>query len=111
MQKFPNDWDLKTKIEFLQRKIILNSIAYYDYDTNFLSDREYDGLCRQLVGLQTEYGDVRDTQYGYAFYDFDGSTGFDLLDRLNIHDKGYLTNMVLHKINSLHSPIMKRRVK
>ena len=79
MQKYPDNWDLKTKIEFLQRKIILNSIAYYEFDTNFLEDRYYDGLCRQLVQLQEEYGDVSDTQYGYIMYDFDGSTGFDLM--------------------------------
>lgn len=99
MQRFPDNWDLKTKIEFLQRKIILNSIAYYMYDTNFLTDQYYDSICRQLVQLHKEYGDVRDTQYGYVFYDFDGSTGFDLYYRLNDHDKEYLTNMVKWQIS------------
>lgn len=94
MQKFPNNWDLKTKIEFLQRKIILNSMAYYNYNTNFLSDREYDGLCKQLVGLQAEYGDVSDTRYGYVFREFDGSTGFDLYYGLTEYDQEYLTHMV-----------------
>ncbi len=94
MQKFPDDWDLKTKIEFLQRKIILNSIAYYEYDTNFLSDRYYDSICRQLVAMHEEYGDISDTQYGYAFGGFDGSTGFDLYYRLTDEDREYLIRMV-----------------
>ena len=98
MQQFPESWDLKTKIEFLQRKIILNSIAYYEFDTNFLSDKYYDDMCRQLVQLQKDYGDVSDTQYGYIFYDFDGSTGFDLMYRLNEHDRAYLVNMTAHKV-------------
>ena len=99
MQIFPNDWDLKTKIEFLQRKVLLNSIAYYNFNTNFLSDSEYDSICRQLVELQIEYGDIRDTQYGYVFDDFDGTTGFDLYYRLNEHDSEYLTKMVIRHIH------------
>lgn len=98
MQKFPNDWNLKSKIEFLQRKIILNSIAYYEYNTNFLSDRYYDSISKQLVELCREYGDISDTQYGYAMKDFDGTTGFDLVYNLNERDREYLTNMVKHQV-------------
>lgn len=88
----------KSKIEFLQRKIILNSIAYYEYDTNFISDRYFDSMCKELVALQAEYGDISDTQYGYVFYDFDGSTGFDLVYRLTETDRAYLVQMVRHQI-------------
>ena len=87
MQKFPSDWGLKVRINFLQRKIILNSIIYYELDENLISDREYDELCKQLVELHREYGDISDTEYGYAYYDFDGSTGFDLYHRLNEKDR------------------------
>lgn len=100
MQKFPDDWDLKTKIEFLQRKIILNSIAYYEYDTNFLSDKYYDSMCRQLVAMHDEYGDISDTQYGYVFGGFDGSTGFDLYYRLTDEDRRYLVGMVRYQMRS-----------
>lgn len=100
MQKFPDDWDLKTKIEFLQRKIILNSIAYYEFNTNFLSDRFYDSISKQLVELCREYGDVSDTQYGYVMEDFDGFTGYDLVYRLTDSDKEYLVNMVRRQISS-----------
>lgn len=111
MQKFPENWDLKTKIEFLQRKIILNSIAYYEFNTNFLSDMYYDSICRQLVKLQEEYGDVSDTQYGYVMYDFDGSTGFDLMYRLNESDKEFLMNNVKHHIKGAGPEVWKKERK
>ena len=94
-QKFPDDWDLNTKIDFLQRKIILNSIIYYEFDTNLITDQKYDALCKQLVRLSKDYNDIYNTQYGYAMYDFDGSTGFDIYGRLNSYDREYLTNIAL----------------
>lgn len=90
IQDFPEDWSLLEKINFLQRKIILNSILYYHYDQNALSDHFYDRICRQLVQLHEEYGDISDTEYGYVFYDFEGSTGYHLFNRLTIDDKDYL---------------------
>lgn len=90
MQKFPNDWDLKTRINYLQRKIILNSIAYYELDRDTVSDRYFDAICKQLVQMQKEYGDISDTDYGYVMHDFDGSTGFHLYGRLNEKDRNHL---------------------
>lgn len=95
MQIFPRRWNIKTKIEYLQRKIILNSIAYYELNTNKLTDKQYDELSRQLVDMQKGV-DIKDTQYGYIFYDFDGTTGFDLYPRLNDYDKKYLYNIACH---------------
>lgn len=90
MQKFPTNWSLEEKINYLQRKIILNSIAYYIYDTSPLSDKSYDSLCCQLVDLQKRHNDISKTQYGYIMYDFDGTTGFDLYYRLTDEDRNYL---------------------
>ena len=104
MQKFPRRWDKITCINYLQRKIILNCIAYYYRNTNGLSDKDYDEISKQLVELQKNV-DVRLTQYGYIFYDFDGSTGFDLYDRLTEDDKKYMnaiTNFVFPKPNNKH---------
>lgn len=107
MQKFPRRWDKITCINFLQRKIIINAILYYELNTSPLSDKEYDELSRQLVGLQKDI-DIQQTQYGYMMYDFDGTTGFDLYSRLNEHDKKYLmsiarmaTNYITQKISTL----------
>ena len=95
IQLFPEHWNLLNKIQFLQRKILLNSIAYYQHDESPLSDSFYDGICRQLVLLHEEYnkegGDfVKDSSLGYIYYDFDGSTGFHLYERLNDRDKHYI---------------------
>lgn len=91
MQEFPPDWTTLDKIDFLQRKILLNSVAYYRYDINFLSDYFYDGMCKQLVKLQSDYekrgGSIKkDSRFGYVYYDFDGSTGFHLYPRLSDDD-------------------------
>lgn len=89
MQIFPRRWDKITCINYLQRKIILNAIAYYELDTSPLSDKEYDELSKQLVELQKDI-DINSTQYGYIMQDFDGTTGFDLYSRLNQKDRAYL---------------------
>lgn len=93
-QEFPDDWSLLDKINFLQRKILLNSILYYKYDENALSDYFYDSISRQLVELHKEciekYGSILNTKYGYVFGEFDGSTGYDLFDNLVQKDKDHL---------------------
>lgn len=94
MQRFPRRWDKITCINYLQRKIILNAIAYYELNTNALSDRIYDELSRQLVDMQKDI-DISKTQYGYIMHDFDGTTGFDLYHRLTEKDKEYLMRIAL----------------
>ena len=100
MQKFPRAWDKITCVNFLQRRIILNSIAYYELDSPQITDREYDELSKQLVELQSGI-DVDETQYGYCMYDFDGSTGFHLYDRLTESDKVYLIGIAHDGIREL----------
>lgn len=103
MDNLPRKWDTVTRIDFLQRKIILNSIWYYELNTSKMTDREFDELCKQLVKLQSEipepYTIIKDTQYGYVFYDFDGSTGFHLYHRLNDKDKEYLMHIAQMTLN------------
>ena len=94
MQKFPRRWNKLDCFNFLQRKIIINSIAYYELDNPVLSDKQYDELCRQLVSLQDDI-DLNLTQYGYCMNGFDGSTGFDLYEKLNSHDKDYLMKLAM----------------
>lgn len=93
-------WNEKTKIEYIQRRILVYSIAYYELNNNIVSDKYYDELSKQLVVLQNKNKSVvKETQYGYVFQDFDGSTGFDLYHKLNDSDKEHLmriTQMVLH---------------
>lgn len=99
MQKFPEGWCDLTRINYLQRKIIVSSILYYDFNESPISDKEYDEISKQLVELQSKYPDITESQYYYVFYDFDGSTGFDLRDRLNDKDKEYLVQFAMNVVN------------
>lgn len=108
MQRFPRRWDKITCINYLQRKIILNSIAYYELNTSKLTDREYDKLSKQLVVLQKDI-DIQQTQYGYVMYDFDGTTGFDLYHRLNLSDKKYLMNIALNIFGGNNKPVTRKK--
>lgn len=94
-------WSDTTKISYLQRRIIIYSIMYYEHDESCVSDMEYDSISRQLVELQKSASkeDFERSTYYYAMYDFDGSTGFDIPSRLTKKDKNYLTHlaMVIHK--------------
>lgn len=92
---FPDNWHLIDKINFIQRKILLNSMMYYDYDMSYISDHHYDDCCKKLVKLHNIYGPdfIEDSMYGYVYYDFDGSTGFHLTDRLTIEDREYLRSI------------------
>ena len=94
MQRFPRRWNKLDCVNFLQRKIIINSIAYYELDNPVLSDKQYDELCRQLVSMHEDI-DLSLTQYGYCMAGFDGSTGFDLYAKLNEHDKKYLMTIAM----------------
>ena len=105
MQEFPKHWSLLTKIDYLQRKILLNSIAYYEYDASTVDDHFYDSICRQLVYLHEIYNEEtgrdfsRDSEYGYVYYDFTGYTGFHLYSRLEPEDRYWLDMMVQCHIN------------
>lgn len=98
-------WDNTTKISYLQRRIIVYSIMYYELSESCITDMEYDAISKQLVHLQSsvDIAEFKQSQYYYAMYDFDGSTGFDIPGRLTEQDRKYLTvlaNMVgnRHKV-------------
>lgn len=85
-----------TICSFLQRKIIIHSILYYEKNKNILSDREFDLMCKELIRLSKETEGYENTQYYYCFYDFDGTTGFDLFHRLKSKDREFLTCLSNH---------------
>lgn len=93
-------WSLQTKVSALQRQIIVHSIIYYHLNSSVISDREFDRLSKELVQLM-ESGDkaLQKTDYWYCMYDFDGSTGFHLYDRLTEYDKQYLTKIARYVLS------------
>lgn len=88
-------WSDTTKISYLQRRIIVWSIMYYEHDESCVPDRVYDDVSHQLVELQKQASKEawEKSTYYYAMYDFDGSTGFDIPSRLTKKDREYLTHI------------------
>lgn len=90
MYDFPTCWDIYTQISFLQRVILTHSFLYYMLDNSIWSDKKYDEVAHRLSEMQsriTKIDLITNTDYGYVFADFDGTTGFDLYYRLNKKDK------------------------
>ena len=90
-------WSNSTKISYLQRRIIVYSIMYYEHNESCISDAEYDSISRQLVELQKSVSkeEFEKSKYYYAMHDFDGSTGFDIPSRLTHKDIEHLTTLAL----------------
>lgn len=92
---------LKAKMSTMQRYIIVHSILYYVKDTSVISDKEFDEVARELVKLKKENAEeYEQTEYYYCMKDFDGTTGFDLFDKLSMSDKMYLTCIADNVLNS-----------
>ena len=92
-----------SKASKLQRWILVMSYIYYEKDSNVVSDKVFDENARQLVRMQRRI-DINKTDYGYAFYDFDASTGFYLFERLTKNDKEKIkriSSFVLNLYNSI----------
>lgn len=78
-------WNDYTKASWLQRFIAVHSFLYYRADKSIIADDVYDKVCVQLKEMQENMSEeeIREkTTFGYAYYDFDGSTGFDIIPRL-----------------------------
>lgn len=91
------------KCNFLQRYILVHSIIYYVLDTNVVTDKQYDRICRQLLKLSRATERYNTTEYYYVFSDFSGVTGFDLYYRLNEYDKKYLLNIARNVVKQYNN--------
>ena len=95
---FPQDWDELTCINYLQRWVLVQSILYYEFDKNAVSDFVYDKNAHQLADMMQKCANVQDSRYYYAFYDFEGSTGCHLKNRLNDADRDLIMSIVNYGI-------------
>lgn len=96
MYQFSVYWTETEKISFLQRVILVHSYLYYEKDNSIWTDKQYDEIAKQLAEMQkpkTAIWIQNKTQYGYAFYDFDGTTGFHLWSRLREEDKAMIAGI------------------
>lgn len=104
MYDFPTCWDIYTQISFLQRVILIHSFLYYMLDNSIWSDKKYDEVAHRLSEMQsrtTKIDLIINTDYGYVFADFDGTTGFDLYYRLNERDKNRISEIAQYLIGGI----------
>jgi len=96
--KFNNPyWTIKTRLQLLERWIIIHSIIYYRLNTSIVEDTMFDNNCNQLVrGIKKYPKEFKQTKYYYCFKEFDGSTGFDLYSKLNAKDKDKLEQQAIY---------------
>lgn len=86
-KKFDN-WSGLDKINYLQRAILIYSFLYYQKNISIVSDKYFDSISKQLADIQSKNKNkINKTQYYKAFKDFDGTTGYYLLSRLNRDEK------------------------
>lgn len=88
-------WSDSAKISYLQRRIIVWSIMYYEHNESCVPDHVYDSVSHQLAELQRKASkeEFEKSTYYYAMHDFDGNTGFDIPSRLTKKDRQYLTHI------------------
>lgn len=91
---FPKHWSMVDCVNNLQRRVLLNSILYYERDKTALNDAQFKLLCEQLIDYTSKCSNVGDSEFWYVFHDFDISTTFDLYHRLTDDDKTKLNRMV-----------------
>lgn len=90
--KFNRPFTPVEKIQLLQRSILVNSFAYYELDSNILSDFQYDENAKQLAELKKQYPDeFKRSRYYPYFHDYCSddthyTSGFDLLERVRKKD-------------------------
>lgn len=85
-----------SRVSFLQRVVLVHSILYYVLDKNVITDKEFDKIAKQLVEETNKLSqsDKFKTDYCYAMFDFDGTTGFDLPNRLTDEDNKRLDRII-----------------
>lgn len=86
-------WKVSSKLTYLQRRILVYSIQYYEFNENCVSDRYYDACCIQLEQMlkTCDEEDLKQSKYYYVFYDFTAGTGFHLFSRLTKEDQKHLS--------------------
>lgn len=86
-------------------QILVHSCIYYHFDSNIISDRQWDIWARELVELQKQHSEESKTVLWYeAFKDWDASTGafLPITDEWVIRKARYIMHL-------FHIPIPKEK--
>lgn len=92
--KFQKPFSHLERIQLLQRSILVQSYAYYELDSNILTDFQYDENAKQLAELKKKHPDeFRRSKYYEYFHDFCSeednvhyTSGFDILEKVKKTD-------------------------
>jgi len=69
---------IKENIKRKRLQILVNSYIYYNMNTSYLLDYQYDKICKELIVLQNEYPALsKQVVYYHEFKDFNSTTGFN----------------------------------
>lgn len=73
------DEEILALINRRQRQILVHSCIYYKFDSNLITDHEYDALSRELAQLIQDYPkEFKASAYYEVYIGYDGCSGFDL---------------------------------
>ena len=70
---------IKEKIQQRRLQILVHSCIYYEFNTNIITDTQWNNWAKELVDLQRQYPEESlSVIWNDVFKDFNGSTGMDL---------------------------------
>lgn len=71
--------DIAKLIERRRRQVLVNSVIYYVFDDNLITDDTWNRWANELDDLQKRYPDIaKEVWYADVFKDFDPCTGHSL---------------------------------
>lgn len=85
--KPPNGLSDLEIINWLQRYVLIHSIIYYNMDNNAISDKEWNKMALELVERMKDKKLAKKSEYWRYYKDFDGNTGFDIVEALKEFDE------------------------
>lgn len=73
------DLEIAELIQQRRLQILVHSCIYYEFNSNIISDKQFDEWAKELVQLQKDYPEIASkVRYAKEFEGFEGNTGFDL---------------------------------
>lgn len=91
-----------TKVSKLQRYVLVHSYLYYELDRPVITDKKYDEESTKLLNelFRISERELLKTDYGYAFVDYDGCSGYDLYEKLFPCDQKKIATIANHVLRA-----------
>lgn len=88
---------IRSLIQRRRLQLLVHSHIYYRYGTSLVLDKQWDLWAKDLIRLQNKYPKISEAvDYYNNFKDFDGNTGYNLLEvdgyNMDIKAKNLLYN-------------------